>query len=159
MQHSKESDADVAEIMRGAEAAAPASASRAMRVDRRGFIRLAALAGGGLAFELGFLSGSPAAAAGSDERQAGFRPNAYIGISPDGAIVIQSKSPEIGQGLKTAFPLIIAEELDADWSRVSVEQSPIDAAVYGSQSAGGSRSIPTNWDRCAAPAPPDARCS
>jgi isoquinoline 1-oxidoreductase beta subunit len=72
--------------------------------------------------------------------------NAYLRIAPDGSILIYNKSPEIGQGLLTAFPLIIAEELDADWSRVRCEQSPIDAALYGQQSARGSRSIPSNWD-------------
>ncbi len=53
--------------------------------------------------------------------------NAYISIAPDGAITIQSPAPEMGQGIKTTLPMIIAEELDADWSKVVVEQSPIAA--------------------------------
>ena len=68
-------------------------------------------------------------------------------MSPDGSILIYSKGPEIGQGIKTAFAMIVAEELDADWSRVRVEQARIDPAVYGRQSAGGSRSIPASWDQ------------
>jgi isoquinoline 1-oxidoreductase beta subunit len=66
-----------------------------------------------------------------------------VKIAPDGKITLYSKNPEIGQGIKTAFGVILAEELDAKWSDVTVEQAPINAAVYGSQFAGGSLSIPT----------------
>jgi isoquinoline 1-oxidoreductase beta subunit len=131
------SDADVREILRAAEVQqSPA------RFDRRTFIKLAGLAGGG--FALAFCVGgrNVAQANGSDV----FAANAYVRISPNGEILIYNKSPEIGQGLLTAFPLIIAEELDADWAHVRAEQSPINAALYGQQSAGGSRSIPSNWD-------------
>jgi len=75
-----------------------------------------------------------------------FIPNVFVHITPEGTIVLMAKSPEIGQGIKTAFPLIIAEELDADWNDVQVEQSPINTKIYGQQGAGGSTSIPTNWD-------------
>ena len=73
---------------------------------------------------------------------ADFAPNAFLRISSKGSILIYNKGPEIGQGIKTAFPLIIAEELDALWTDVVVEQAPVNPAVYGRQSAGGSRSIP-----------------
>jgi isoquinoline 1-oxidoreductase beta subunit len=135
------SDADVRDIMGVAEA----FAQRGPRVDRRSFIRLAALAGGGLALEFRLLAGSSVQAAELPVHK-DFVPNGYVQIAEDGGILLYCKNPEIGQGLKTAFPLIIAEELDADWTRVRVEQAPIDAAVYGAQRAGGSRSIPTNWD-------------
>jgi isoquinoline 1-oxidoreductase beta subunit len=137
------SDAAVREILLAAEA----QSVQGPRVDRRSFIKLAGLASGGLALAF-YVGGRSVALANSVEGAAAssFAPNAYLRIAPSGSIVILNKSPEIGQGLKTAFPLIIAEELDADWARVQVEQAPINSALYGRQSAGGSRSIPTNWD-------------
>lgn len=135
-------DAYVHDILRAAEAQSPALPS----VDRRSFLKLVGLAGGGLA--LAFYAGDKSAAfAAAGDTGKAFAPNAFLRIFPDGTIVIYSKGPEIGQGIKTAFPLIIAEELDADWSRVKVEQAAINPAVYGRQSAGGSRSIPMSWEQ------------
>ena len=133
------------DMIREAEAGFVASPeTRTQAIGRRSFLKLTGLAGGGLALAF-YLEGSTqafAAQTGSD-----FAPNGFIHISPDGSILIYSKNPEIGQGIKTAFPMIIAEELDADWEDVGVEQSPIDQEVYGRQSAGGSRSIPSSWDQ------------
>lgn len=114
-------------------------------ISRRHLLKVAGLAGGGLvlAFHMG---GRNIAHAKSITKQE-FVPNAFLRISPDSSILIVSKGPEIGQGIKTAFPLIIAEELDADWTQVRVEQAAINPAVYGRQSAGGSRSIPASWDQ------------
>jgi len=116
-------------------------------LSRRSFLKVTGLAGGGLALAF-WMDGRSVAEAHllppiSDGE---FGPNAFLRISKDG-IVIYSKSPEIGQGIKTAFPMIVAEELDARWSDVRVEQAPINPQVYGRQSAGGSRSIPTGWDQ------------
>ena len=113
-------------------------------LSRRRFLQLTGLAGGGLT--LACHVGSPSVAR-EKARTDDFAPNAFLNVSSDGSILIYSKSPEIGQGIKTAFPMIVAEELDANWADVRVEQAPINTAVYGRQSAGGSRSIPTAWDQ------------
>jgi isoquinoline 1-oxidoreductase beta subunit len=118
-------------------------------VSRRMFLKLAGLSGGGLAlaFYVGDQNVAQAQVGAAPGTANAFVPNAFVQISNDGSILIYSKGPEIGQGLKTAFGLIIAEELDADWQRVHVEQAPINPEVYGRQGAGGSTSIPNNWDQ------------
>src|SRR5690606_21439418 len=72
--------------------------------------------------------------------------NTYVRIAPDGWVTIVAKNPEIGQGVKTMLPMLIAEELDADWARVRIEQGLADAGLYGSQFTGGSIATPLHWD-------------
>lgn len=112
-------------------------------LSRRGFIRIAAGLGAGLVLGIGF--GNDAQTQNAAPAPIPSTPAAYVRIAPDGRITLFAKNPEIGQGVKTSFALILAEELDADWNDVSVVQSPVDDVLYGLQSAGGSRSIPTNW--------------
>ena len=97
-------------------------ARAAATLNRRSFLKLTGLAGGGLV--LAFYVGDRATAL-AQQATPSFAPNAFLRIAPDGTIMIYSKGPEIGQGIKTAFPMIVAEELDADWSKVRVEQAPI----------------------------------
>jgi isoquinoline 1-oxidoreductase beta subunit len=119
-------------------------------VTRRGFMQASAAVGGGMLLAFGLLSSEKADAqqAGGGGRPGGpppgpvFNPGAYVKIGADGKVTLYSKNPEIGQGIKTAFGVILAEELDAKWSDVTVEQAPINSAVYGNQFAGGSLSIP-----------------
>jgi isoquinoline 1-oxidoreductase subunit beta len=108
-------------------------------VDRRTFLRVTALAGGGMLIATWVRSSGPASAAT-------FAPNAFIRISADGTVTIMAKNPEIGQGIKTMLPMLVAEELDVDWPDVRVEQALLDEEAYGRQNAGGSTATPTNWD-------------
>jgi len=116
-------------------------------IARRDFLKLSGLAGGGLV--LGFYLKSAGASSAADIVKPAdgteFRPNAFIRIAPNGVVTLVSKQPEIGQGIKTSLPMIIAEELEVSWKDVVVVQGDLDPA-YGSQSAGGSRSTPTNYN-------------
>ncbi|MFZ1988416.1 MAG: molybdopterin cofactor-binding domain-containing protein [Alphaproteobacteria bacterium] len=131
------SDAYIRDLIRMAEGT-PAQGEH--NLSRRGFIKLTGLAGLAIAFNVSSIGSASA-------KSANFTPNAFVQIAPNGSILIYSKGPEIGQGIKTAFPLIVAEELDAAWTDVHVEQAPINQKVYGRQSAGGSTSIPRAWDQ------------
>jgi len=112
--------------------------------SRRAFLKATALAGGGLLLHAALPAIARAAAATSSEPAAAL--NAYVRITPDGIVTIMSKNPEIGQGIKTMLPMLIAEELDVDWENVRIEQADLDAAKFGRQFAGGSMATPLNWD-------------
>jgi isoquinoline 1-oxidoreductase subunit beta len=136
------SDAYLSALMREVRSAPAANPSLAM--GRRTFFKLTGASAAGLV--LGFHFGDAAfAAETADGRDQAM--NAFIRIAPDNTITIYSKAPEIGQGIKTSFGVIIADELDADWTLVVMEQADINTAVYGYQGAGGSTSIPRAWDQ------------
>ena len=114
-------------------------------VSRRDFLRVTALVGGGFmlasyAEPLEALTRIGAAPSLADPML-----NAYVRIMPDGIVTIIAKNPEIGQGIKTMLPMLIAEELDVDWANVRIEQGDVDSTKYQSQIAGGSTATPTNW--------------
>ena len=71
--------------------------------------------------------------------------NAYVNINADGSVTIYGPNPEVGQGVNTSLPMIVAEELDAKWEDVQCEAAPVQQQ-YGMQFAGGSLSIPMRWD-------------
>jgi len=118
---------------------------------RRQFLKVSAAAGGGLLFGFNFMSCE------SKPAIAEFLPpeiqmpevwnemNGFLKIGENGIVTIKSPNPEIGQNVKTAMPMIIAEELDVDWANVVVEQAPLDTEKYQRQIAGGSQSIRFGW--------------
>jgi len=114
-------------------------------LNRRAFLKVTALAGGGLLVATYFdpLTGLAQAPAAPMPR---FVPNAFVKITADGVVTIMAKNPEIGQGIKTSLPMIIAEELDVTWAEVRIEQADLDESRYGQQLAGGSTATPTNYD-------------
>ncbi len=124
-----------------------AASARSAVMPRRDFLKLTGIAGGGLV--LGFYVATRARAQEEAEDEAAVAGpadlNAYVQIRPDGTVRIYAPNPEIGQGVKTSLPMIIAEELDAAWDDVVVEQSPIDGMRFGPQFAGGSLSTPMRW--------------
>jgi isoquinoline 1-oxidoreductase beta subunit len=119
-------------------------------MDRRGFLKLSAIAGGGLV--LSFYLGSSSRAAGASTSDAagtadGFAPNVFLRIGADGKVTIMSKVPEIGQGIKTSLPMVIAEELEVDWKTVTIEQAlPTPEYSKPWYGAGGSSSTPNHYD-------------
>lgn len=112
-------------------------------IDRRRFLQFSGATGTVLA--LVFSAEGLIVHADAGEAPRDFVPNGYLHISASG-IVLFAPNPEIGQGVKTALPMIVAEELDAAWEDIEVRQAVIDAMRYGSQAAGGSTSVPRAWE-------------
>lgn len=120
------------------------------KTSRRNFMKLAATATGGLF--LGFNWSSAEAAEMNILSEAAVKAgdinfNAYLSISPEDVITIFSPNPELGQNIKTSFPMIVAEELDADWNKVKVVQANLDVKKFERQLTGGSGAVPHSWER------------
>jgi isoquinoline 1-oxidoreductase beta subunit len=112
-------------------------------VSRRGFMKAAAVAGGGLV--LGFVIPGAGRFASAQAKAAPSAPNAFLHIAPDNTITVMVNRLEFGQGVHTALPMLMAEELDADWSQVRGELAPAGDAfkdpMMGMQMTGGSGSV------------------
>ena len=117
-------------------------------VTRRQFLVSGTTVAG--AFVLGIPLRVAGAADDSGDRQIGF----FVEIKADGHVVIGTNQPEIGQGVRTALPMLVAEELDVDWRSVSITLMPLGIVrtadgytwKYGGQGVGGSTGLTSNWD-------------
>src|SRR5207245_5277498 len=120
-------------------------------LGRREFLKTTATIGGGLCIaayvpELG-AAPRELAAAGAGV----FAPNAFVRIAPDDTVTVIANHSEMGQGIYTSLPMLLNEELEADWSKIKVEAAPVDAAynhtVFGVQMTGASTTTPSEWER------------
>jgi isoquinoline 1-oxidoreductase beta subunit len=107
-------------------------------LSRREFVAAGVAAGAGLV--IGFYLPH-----GNSSAKGAFAPNAYLKITPDGKITIVVARSEMGQGVRTSLPMILAEELEADWKQITIEQAGA-STLYGDQTTGGSASVRTTWD-------------
>lgn len=117
----------------------------ALTTTRRGFLT----SGAGAALTIGFAL-PLSVGSGRLEAATVFAPNAWLRLTGDGRVTVICASSEMGQGVLTAIPMLLAEELDADWSRVRVEQAPVDKAyanpMFGMQATGGSTTVRAHWE-------------
>src|SRR6202167_4267394 len=114
------------------------TSTKASGLSRREFVAAGIAAGAGLV--VGFYL--PHGGRGKHQT---FSPNAYLRITPDNKITIVVARSEMGQGVRTALPMILAEELEADWKLIEIEQAGA-STLYGDQTTGGSASVRTTWD-------------
>ncbi len=116
------------------------------KYGRRSFLKSTALAGGGMALGFSWLAScKPTPDQILVMPKEWFNINAFLKIGDNGVVTIMSPNPEIGQNVKTSMPMIVAEELDCDWSKVIVEQAPLNTDLFQRQLAGGSQSIRQGW--------------
>src|SRR6185436_2211385 len=123
------------------------------KTNRRDFLKITSLTGGGLL--LGFnwftaeagTTGTISIGIAHPGSAGPISFNSYLSIATDGTITIFSPNPELGQNIMTSFPMIVAEELDADWTKVKVVQATLDTAKFDRQVTGGSGAIPHSWKR------------
>ncbi len=122
----------------------PTTKSPSLNTSRRDFLKLTSLSAGGLLLGFNWFSNeAKAAVVNAAAGDIGF--NSYLSIATDGVITLYSPNPELGQNIITSFPMIVAEELDADWSKVKVVQAGLDSSRFDRQVTGGSGAVPHSW--------------
>jgi isoquinoline 1-oxidoreductase beta subunit len=121
-----------------------------VNLSRRNFLKTSALAGGGLILGV-YLPGASHRTEAAQQRTSTFAPNAFVRVGKDESVTVIVNHSEMGQGPYTSVPMVVAEELEADWSKVRFEAAPVDAvynhSVYGMQMTGGSSSTWSEWER------------
>jgi len=121
-----------------------------INLSRRNFLKTSALAGGGLILGV-HLPGLARAAEASQQGASPFPLNAFVRIGQDDTVTVIVNHSEMGQGPYTSIPMMVAEELDADWNKVRYEAAPVapeyNHSVYGIQMTGGSTSTWSEWER------------
>src|SRR5258707_11740992 len=121
-----------------------------INLSRRNFLKTSALAGGGLILGV-HLPGLARAAEASQQGASPFPLNAFVRIGQDNTVKVIVNHSEMGQGPYTSIPMMVAEELDADWNKVRYEAAPVapeyNHSVYGIQMTGGSTSTCSEWER------------
>lgn len=115
------------------------------KLSRRSFLSVSALAGGGMMLSA-YLKPALAFAQRGPAGGITLIPSSFIKIAADNKITLMAIDPENGQGIRTMLPMILAEELDADWKQVTIEQADFDDTKYKSQAAGGSTATPNHYD-------------
>ena len=120
------------------------SAGEVRKVGRRHFLKLTGVAGGGFALATCLPVPQTQAVDTASGKQLVL--NAFVEVDLDGRVTIYAHTPEMGQGVKTSLPMIIAEEMGADWDDVTVVRAPVNEGKYGTQRAGGSTSTPREWN-------------
>ncbi len=113
-------------------------------ISRRGFLQASGATGVGFSLASFIPSNKAQAAETADSDH--LELNAFVEVNTNGSIRLYAHTPEKGQGIKTSLPMIIAEELGADWNDVTVVRAPMNEARYGAQRAGGSTSTPREWN-------------
>src|SRR6266852_9300824 len=108
-------------------------------ISRREFLGAGVAAGAGLV--IGFYLPHRSSGGNGDA----FAPNAYLKITPDNRVTVVVARSEMGQGVRTSLPMILAEELEADWQQIAIEQAGA-STLFGDQTTGGSASVRSTWD-------------
>ncbi len=121
-----------------------------LQMERRAFLKISVAASGGLLIGL-YLPGASKLTAAEERSASAFMPNAFLRIGTDERVTVIVNHSEMGQGVYTALPMLLAEELDADWSKIGYESAPVDAKynhpIFGMQITGGSSSVYSGFEQ------------
>lgn len=120
--------------------------STTLNKSRRNFLKMSSLTAGGFILGFNWVGNQLKAAPIADAAMAGeIGFNSYLSISAEGIVTLYSPNPELGQNIITSFPMIVAEELDADWAKVNIVQAHLDTVKFDRQLTGGSGAVPHSW--------------